>query len=232
MSDELARFVAEAPYTRTPIRDAVSAFAGGLAPGARVLDAGAGDAPYRGFFAHCDYRTHDWPNSPHSGAGRVDVVADIAELPLPDGELDAVVCTEVLEHVRGPHRALAELHRILAPGGRILITVPFVGELHEEPYDFQRFTSYGLEAHLEDAGFVDIDVQPISGWGTTFAQVLRNAGLAMGQADGRWSPSRVLAFFLLVLSKGVGAVRGPIDRRVDRRRALPIGWVAQARVRG
>lgn len=228
----LARFIAEAPYTRTPIHGAVQAFAAELPAGARVLDAGAGDAPYRGLFAHCDYRTHDWPNSPHTGAQSADVVADIAQLPLADGELDAVVCTEVLEHVRNPAAALQELRRVLAPGGRILITVPFVGELHEEPFDFQRFTSYGLQAHLEDAGFVAVDVQPLSGWWTTFSQVLRNAGLSTGQATGRWSASRVLAFTLLVISKLVGSVRGPADRRFDRRRALPVGWAARAGVRG
>lgn len=231
MGDALDRFVAEAPYTRGPIRDAVAAFARDLPRGARVLDAGAGDAPYRGYFSHCTYRTHDWPNSPHAGAGSADVVADIADLPLVDGELDAVVCTEVLEHVRNPGGALKELARILAPGGQILITVPFVGELHEEPFDFQRFTSYGLHAHLEDAGFVEIDVQPISGWWTTFSQVLRNAGLATGRATGAWSGGRVLAFVLLVISKLVGSVRAPADRRFDRRRALPVGWVARARVR-
>lgn len=229
MSSQLQRFIAEAPHTRTEIAAAVTDFAASLPAGTRVLDAGAGEAPYRELFAQCSYRTHDWPGSPHSGAAQADVIADIAQLSLADDSLDAVLCTEVLEHVRGPHRAAAELHRVLAPGGRLLITVPFVGELHEEPYDFQRFTSHGLRALLEDAGFTDVDVWPLGGWGTMIAQVLRNAGLATGRATGRWSPGRVVMWLLLVASVGAGKLRHVIDR-VDRRRALPVGWAASARV--
>lgn len=229
MSSQLQRFIAEAPHTRTEIAAAVTAFAEALPEGTRILDAGAGDSPYRDLFTRCDYRTHDWPGSPHTGAARADVIADIAELPIADASLDAVLCTEVLEHVRGPHRAAAELHRVLAPGGRILITVPFVGELHEEPYDFQRFTSYGLEALLEDAGFTDVVVRPLGGWGTTIAQVLRNAGLATGQAEGPRSLARGLFWMLLVTSVFAGKLRHRIDG-LDRRKALPVGWAAEARV--
>lgn len=228
MSSQLQRFIAEAPHTRTEIAAAVERFAGEVPSGARLLDAGAGDSPYRGFFAACDYRTHDWPGSPHAGAAGADVIADIADLPLDDGSLDAVLCTEVLEHVRDPRAAAGELRRILVPGGRILITVPFVGELHEEPYDFQRFTSYGLRALLEDAGFGSIEVVPLGGWGTTAAQVLRNAGLATGTASGPWSPARVFTWCLLVASVFVGKLRHRLDR-MDRRKALPVGWAATAR---
>jgi SAM-dependent methyltransferase len=229
MSSQLQRFIAEAPHTRTEIAAAVTAFAHSLPEGTRLLDAGAGEAPYRDLFAQCDYRTHDWPGSPHTGAAKADVIADIAELPIEDGSLDAILCTEVLEHVRGPHRAAAELRRVLAPGGRVLITVPFVGELHEEPYDFQRFTSHGLRALLEDAGFTDIVVRPLGGWGTTFAQLLRNAGLATGRAEGPWRPGKVLFWLLLVASVGAGKVRARLDR-ADHRKALPVGWAAEARV--
>jgi SAM-dependent methyltransferase len=229
MSSQLQRFVAEAPHTRSEIAAAVEAFASTLPEGTRVLDAGAGEAPYREFFEDCDYRTHDWPGSPHTGAAQADVIADIAELPLEDASLDAIVCTEVLEHVRGPHRAAAELRRVLAPGGRLMVTVPFVGELHEEPYDFQRFTSYGLQALLEDAGFTDVVVRPLGGWGTTAAQILRNGGLATGRATGPWSPGRVLFWWLLVMSVFVGKLSGRIDA-MDHRHALPVGWAAEARV--
>jgi SAM-dependent methyltransferase len=227
---EVSAFVAASPIQRTPIARAVREAAATLAPGTQVLDAGAGEAPYRSLFAHCDYRTQDWPGSVHPGARAADVVADLHDLPIGSGSFDFVVCTEVLEHVADPVRCLRELRRVLADGGGILVTVPFVGELHEEPYDFRRYTSIGLRADLEAAGFSAVEVTPLTGYYGTLAHVLRHGGIATRPAGGGQRGSgRIASFALLCLSGVLQRLAPALDRRLDQRHALPVGWACRAR---
>ncbi len=220
-------FVAEAPLVRAAIAKAVAAVAAATPQGADVLDAGAGDAPYRSLFAHCDYLTHDWSQSPHPGARSADLISDLAELHVDAGSFDLVVCTEVLEHVPYPAAALTELHRVLRPGGRIFVTVPFVGDLHEEPHDYYRYTSHGLRHLLTDAGFVSIEIAPLTGWYSTLSHVLRNAGLSTRAAHRPSRRTRLAAFVALVVSGLLGRL-APLLDRLDERHALPVGWAATA----
>jgi SAM-dependent methyltransferase len=224
----IAAFVAESPIQRGPIARAVVGAADALPAGSRVLDAGAGAAPYRPAFAHCVYLTQDWPGTVHDAARDVDVVADLHDLPLDDRVFDFVLCTEVLEHVADPVRVLGELHRVLRPGGGLLLTVPFVGELHEEPHDHWRFTNHGLSTLLSTAGFTEAEVHPLTGYWSTLANVMRHGGLATRPTTGpAGTTTRALATALLCLS-GVLQRLAPMLDRFDARRALPIGWTARA----
>ena len=65
-------------------------------------------------------------------------------IPFPDNHFDAVMCTEVLEHAMAPEALIAEMHRVLKPGGSLVLTVPFAARVHHIPYDFHRFTRYRL----------------------------------------------------------------------------------------
>lgn len=78
-----------------------------------------------------------------SGPG-VDVVASVYELPFVENEFDTVLCVSVLEHLEDPRKAIAEMHRVLKPGGKIIISVPFLFPIHDAPGDYWRFTKYGL----------------------------------------------------------------------------------------
>jgi SAM-dependent methyltransferase len=167
----LREHLAEFPLVRRGIFVAVSQFATSLPRSTRILDAGAGNAPYAELFGHCDYVTADWANSPHGHAAASNIVAALDALPVGDATFDAVLCTEVLEHVRHPEAVLAELGRVLAPGGRLCLTVPFVWPLHEEPYDFFRYTPFALRDLLEAQGFRDITLESTSGYLSTLAQV-------------------------------------------------------------
>lgn len=110
--------------------------------GSSVLDVGAGTCPYRKLFAHCNYKTHDFKQ--YEGVklggsteyGNIDYVSDIIAIPVPDSSFDAVICTEVLEHVPEPIEALREFARILKPGGRLLLTAPLGSGLHQLPYHY------------------------------------------------------------------------------------------------
>jgi SAM-dependent methyltransferase len=230
MAAELSAFIAQAPLQRGPIAEAVRSFARGLPPGSRVLDAGAGAAPYRPLFAHCDYRTQDWPGSVHPGARAADVVGDLHALDVPDASFDAILCTEVLEHVAQPERVVAELHRLLADGGALLVTVPFVGPLHEEPHDHYRYTSHGVRGLLERGGFTDLQVRPLSGYWSALAHLLRFGGLSTTPL-GRPARPALRAGGALALVAGALLQRPApwLDRHADDRRALPIGWAATAR---
>lgn len=106
----------------------------GLAPGARILDVGAGGRRITPNVITLDFM-------PRAG---VDIVGDIHQMPIADNSFDCVVCTGTLEHIRDPWQAVREIHRVLRPGGVAYIDVPFMQAYHLDPVDYWRFTIDGL----------------------------------------------------------------------------------------
>jgi SAM-dependent methyltransferase len=212
------------PLERKSILSFVRAAASALPPGAVVLDVGAGDAPYRELFAHCEYLTSDWAQSQHEGAAGAAILAPADRIPLQTGSVDAILMTQVLEHVPEPQRVLDEAARLLRPGKTIYISVPFVWELHELPHDYWRFTPASLGHLLRAAGFEAVEIRPRTDCFTTLAQLLLNVGVAMGRApDGR-DGARDRAAELL--SELAGQL--PSLRELDVGELLPLGFTATA----
>jgi len=119
-----------------------------------VLDVGCGRKPYRAYVPATRYIGLEIATPSDEGSGRfADVVYDGRTFPFPDQSFDAVFCSQVFEHVFTPAEFLAEISRVLRPGGRLLLTVPFVWDEHEQPRDFARYSSFGLRAVLQGAGF-------------------------------------------------------------------------------
>jgi SAM-dependent methyltransferase len=225
VSEELRRFTEEMPYERRSILAFVQRVAAATAPGASVLDVGAGNAPYRELFAHCRYLTTDWTHSVHERSRDVDFVASAEALPLEDEAVDAVLLTQVLEHVSDPAAVLRETARVLRPGGNVCITVPFVWELHELPHDFWRYTPASLEQLLTGAGFVAPVIEPRNDCFTTVAQLLRNLRWAMGRTtDGRDAERDAASDLLDELAGHIAALA-----ELDVEHSLPLGWAATAR---
>lgn len=143
---------------------------------ALVLDAGAGSAPYRALFAHCDYRTQDAApleaNQLRGGAyTKIDYVCDAAAIPVPSASFDAVLCTEMLEHHPEPIKVVAEFARVLVPGGKLLLTAPLGSGIHQEPYHFYGgYTPYWYRKFLGEAGFEQIEIVANCGSLQFFAQ--------------------------------------------------------------
>lgn len=82
-------------------------------------------------------------------------------LPITDKSYDAALVINVLEHIFEYRRFLGEAHRILRPGGRIIVIVPFLFPYHPSPGDFHRYTSAALERALATADFKNIVVTPL-----------------------------------------------------------------------
>lgn len=127
---------------------------GAIKPGQVWLDVGCGQRPYESLFAGASYIGLDVADSGRApGLKKADVLYDGHTLPFPDAHAHGVLSTEVLEHVPNPARYLAEAARVLKTGGALVLTVPFFWEQHEQPFDFRRYTEFGLRRELEAAGF-------------------------------------------------------------------------------
>lgn len=118
-----------------------------------ILDVGCGTKPYRAFIPATRYVGLDIDNPETRRRGFADLFYDGTSFPLGDASFDGVLCSQVFEHVFRPRDFLAEIHRVLRPGGRLLLTVPFIWDEHEKPVDFGRYSSFGLRAVLTEAGF-------------------------------------------------------------------------------
>lgn len=150
--------------------------AASLPAGSMVLDLGAGSCPYRPLFAHCRYETQDFAGLGddqlrHGGYGRIDYRCDSANVPVEGNRFDAILCTEVLEHVREPIKVVKEIARILKPGGRLMLTAPLGSGVHQEPYHYYGgYTPYWYHEFLGAAGFSQIKVEANAGAFRFFAQ--------------------------------------------------------------
>jgi SAM-dependent methyltransferase len=122
-----------------------------------LLDVGCGNKPYRALIPAARYTGLDIDNAFTRGVGAAEVFYDGGAFPLPDAAFDAVLCSQVLEHVFTPEKFLAEIRRVLRPGGTLLLAVPFLWDEHEQPHDFGRYSSFGLRALLERNGFVVVE---------------------------------------------------------------------------
>ncbi|MCB0171419.1 MAG: class I SAM-dependent methyltransferase [Anaerolineae bacterium] len=132
----------------------------------RVVDLGCGTATYKEIILNLaeEYIGVDWPDSLHSSTN-VDVFSNLnLELPFKDNFADTVTAFQVMEHLSEPSLFLAECHRILRPEGQLFITVPFMWHVHEAPYDYFRYTRFGLEYLLTKVGFVSIDIRENTGF--------------------------------------------------------------------
>jgi SAM-dependent methyltransferase len=117
--------------------------------GGMLLDLGAGNQPFKEWYSPLAERCVAVDVAPAPG---VDVLSLAAPLPFRSETFDTVLCTSVLEHVHDAEAAVSEIVRILKPGGRVLVTVPFLYPTHEAPYDFWRTTHWGLRSVLTRHG--------------------------------------------------------------------------------
>lgn len=120
----------------------------------RLLDFGCGRKPYENLFKVSEYIGIDMETTGHEHKNsKIDVYYDGKNIPFPNDSFDSVFCSEVFEHVFNLDEIIIEIKRVLKTNGRILVTVPFSWNEHEIPYDFARYTSFGITHLLEKNGF-------------------------------------------------------------------------------
>jgi SAM-dependent methyltransferase len=187
---------------RRPLAEWLRAEGAG-ASGRRVLDVGCGVKPYYPFFsAASEYIGVDVQENPNA-----DITGSVEELPVDDASFDIVLCTQVLEHVDDPARAVRELHRVTAPGGRVLASTHGVMLYHPNPQDLWRWTHTGLERLFRENGFEDVTVRPGAGSAEALAMLIGNFLHLLAKRGGA-------AFLARPLISVLNAAAAALDRRV------------------
>ena len=137
---------------RSAIRSQIASFA--LSLKGDMLDVGCGTMPYRVLFRDVStYRGLEIDQARNLSNPLVTDFYDGSIFPYANSSFDVVLCSQVLEHSFSPDQLLNEVFRVLRPGGVLLLTIPFLWPEHEQPFDSQRFTSFGLRHRLDGSGF-------------------------------------------------------------------------------
>lgn len=190
-----------------------------LPAGLRILDAGAGELRYAASCSHLKYVAQDFGQYDGVGDGsalqtgtwdnsKLDIVSDITAIPRADGAFDVILCSEVFEHIPDPLAALGEFHRLLAPGGKLILTAPFASMVHFAPYFFSTgFSRYWYEHHLAAKGFQIESISENGDWYAVLFQELKRLGM-MERQRGSWTWP--LAYMLAILGAVYSKIRQPI----------------------
>jgi len=148
------------------LHSAISRFAKG-----RLIDIGCGNKPYT-----------EWVNKVcteyigvdiiQSDRNMVDIICDATQITLPDASFDTVLSSQAIEHIAEHGKVINEAFRLLKPGGYFIVSAPMYWPLHEEPYDYFRFTKHGFKFLLENTGFEVKEIKSCGGKWSLFGQTV------------------------------------------------------------
>lgn len=119
----------------------------------KTLDVGCGRKPYAHLYRSDEYIGLEIDTPQNRAGKKADYYYDGNQFPFGNATFDSMVVNEVFEHVFNPDQFLTESVRILKPGGMVLLTLPFIWDEHEQPFDFARYSSFGIKSLLERHGF-------------------------------------------------------------------------------
>jgi SAM-dependent methyltransferase len=130
-----------------------------------LLDLGCGKVPlyeaYRSLVS--SVMCVDWGQSFHSKR-HLDLEVDLTgPLPIESGRFDTIVLSDVLEHIPNPANIWSEMARVLRPGGKIVMNVPFLYWIHEQPFDYHRYTEFALRRYARDSGLDVLELESLGG---------------------------------------------------------------------
>lgn len=119
----------------------------------KTLDIGCGQKPYQNLCSSTEYIGLELDTLENRAFKKADYFYDGKTLPFENASMDSVVSHQVFEHIFHPQEFLTEIHRVLKNNGTVMLSVPFVWDEHEQPYDFARYSSFALNALLKEHGF-------------------------------------------------------------------------------
>lgn len=168
----------------------------------RLLDVGCGSKPYRPIFVHAtEYVGVDRPSEVDQCRGdaverqrQIDLVGSADHLPVGDASFDTILCTQVIDHLPAPADFFKEAARVLRPGGHLILTAPLINPVHEAPFDFYRYTEFGLRQLCASCALSVVELQPMGGGWLAIGYLLRHLLLARAarrQGLGRWWMTRL-----------------------------------------
>lgn len=189
-----------------------------------VLDIGAGLSPYHTYLTNAKITSLD-----NNKKLKPDIVGSIYAIPREEGTFNSIICTEVLEHIAEPSKAIKECYRVLKRNGYIYITTPFMWGLHYEPHDYYRYTKHGLEYLLTTNGFTVINIQPLGGFSSFVgARICRNI---YNLFDRLSLPKKITVSLATVLALPIGIMFYLISKITDKDSKLPVTYAVLARKR-
>ena len=171
----LGVFINPAHIAERRLSSAIASIVNELRPARHELwlDVGCGSRPYEGLFKVDRFIGLDVLESGRSAQLKCpDIYFDGHDFPIEDNTADGILCTQVLEHASSAEHLLHEIARCLKPGGTLILTAPFLWEEHEAPYDFLRFSGFGLQKMLEKQGFQITALKKTTGSMEAIAQAL------------------------------------------------------------
>ena len=186
----------------------------------RVLDMGCGDQPYARLITETSTQYVGMDLSPEH-TPKPHVCADSLALPFRSGSFDAVLSTQVLEHVRNPFTVFREISRVLKPSGYLVLTAPQLWPLHEEPHDYYRYTRYGLQELALQHGLAVVRLEERGGGFTALGQL---TAVMLNDLFGRRFVTRALT--KAVVAPALLCCRG-LDRMIPYRK-LTLGYLLVA----
>ncbi len=141
-----------------------------------VLDVGCAEQPFRPLIESAG-RRYVGMDVVQNSQRTVDILSTLEAAPSPARAYAVILCTEVLEHVVDIDAAFAGLRRLSAPGGAVVLTVPFVFPLHMEPYDFRRLTLHGVQQLAAAHGFSVETAVPLGPLPIVLATLIEDASI-------------------------------------------------------
>lgn len=142
--------------------------------GGHLLDLGCGKVPLYGAYRPLVERVTcvDWGHS-IQGNQHVDAEVDLTgPLPFEASSFDTIILSDVLEHLPNPDNLWREMARVLRPGGKLILNVPFMYWIHEAPFDYHRYTEYALRRAAEAAGLNVVELEALGGSPEVVADII------------------------------------------------------------
>tara|TARA_Y100000310_G_C20648814_1_gene798227 strand:+ start:1009 stop:1680 length:672 start_codon:yes stop_codon:yes gene_type:complete len=213
--------------TRKITRPRLEKFLQQYATDAETLDIGCGNDQYGELFPNrttLDIEARE--------GVQVDIVADAHDLSqIEDGSFEVILCTEVLEHLHTPAQAISEFHRVLRPGGLLILSTRFIFPIHDAPGDYYRYTKYGLQHLLQAFEIEELKAETTTS--ETLAVLYQRIGF---QCDTLWlKPFKLLWFLkakLMMCLKGIITKEyGDIRHTREEKEILSSGYYVAARKR-